>query len=301
MKAWFPAAVLAAVLAAWPPSLAAQWPLYPQPGVPKGPDGHPDLNAPAPRTADGRPDLSGVWDILSARNLEPNGPAPGRPPLVKNGNAGAGFKDGLPFQPWAAELQKKRAADNGLNDPDGLCLPQGPLQYHIDPQPAKIVQTPRQILYISESNYGLRTFYMDGRRLPEMGSVPPYWHGYSVGRWDGDTLVVESNNFHGVDPDNVDAKDLPDIFRSAGWLDHRGAPYTEALKLTERFRRPNFGALEIEVTVDDAKAYTKPFTVRWNINWNPTGELTEYICQKNNKYLQRLTDDFGQPIFGKKP
>jgi len=285
MKAWFPAAVLAAIPAVWPPSLAAQWPLYPQPGVPKGPDGKPDLSAPAPRTADGKPDFSGIW--VRFDDPEPNGLPPGRPPLVKGGNAGAGIKDGLPFRPWAAELQKKRAAEIGLNDPDGLCLPQGPLQYHIDPQPFKIVQTPRQILYISESNYGLRTFYMDGRRLPEMGSVPPYWHGYSVGRWDGDTLVVESNNFHGVDPDNVDAKDLPDIFRSAGWLDHRGAPYTEALKLTERFRRPNFGTLEIEVTVDDAKAYTKPFTFRIIRRIVADGsEMVEYICHENQNFLK---------------
>jgi hypothetical protein len=105
----------------------------------------------------------------------------------------------LPFQPWAADLQAKRAAEGGLNDPDGLCMPQGPLQYHVDPQPLKIVQTPTQILILYESNYGLRTIYMDGRALPPLGGPQPFWHGYSVGRWDGDTLVVESNNFHGVD------------------------------------------------------------------------------------------------------
>jgi hypothetical protein len=160
MKGLFTRTVLAAIVAALPLSLSAQWPPYPQQGVPKGPDGKPDLNAPAPRTADGKPDLSGIW--IRFEDPEPNGTPSGRPPLVKGGNAGAGFKDGLPFQPWAAELQRKRAAENGLNDPDGLCLPQGPLQYHIDPQPFKIVQTPRQMLYISESNYGLRTIYLDG-------------------------------------------------------------------------------------------------------------------------------------------
>ena len=191
MKRCFTAALLAAIIAALSPSLSAQWPLHPQPGIPKGPDGKPNLNAPAPRTADGKPDLSGIW--IRFDDPEPNGPAPGRPPLVKGGNAGAGFKDGLPFQPWAAELQKNRTASEGLNDPDGLCLPQGPLQYHTDPQPIKImnVQTPRQILYLSESNYGLRTIYMDGRSLPPQGEVQPNWHGYSVGRWEGDTLVVE--------------------------------------------------------------------------------------------------------------
>src|SRR5262245_37402086 len=127
MKTSFTAAVLAAIFVVLVPSLSAQWPLHPQPGVPKGRDGKPNLNAPAPRTAEGKPDLSGIW--IRFDDPEPNGPPPGRPRLVKGGNAGAGFKDGLPFLPWAAELQKKRASENGLNDPDGLCLPQGPLQY----------------------------------------------------------------------------------------------------------------------------------------------------------------------------
>src|SRR5215510_884797 len=112
MKRSFNTAVLIAILAAMSPSLSAQWPLHPQPGVPKGPDGKPNLNGPAPRTADGKPDLSGIWMRFEAP--EPNGPPPGRPPQVKGGDAGAGFKGGLPFQPWAAELQKKRAAENGL-------------------------------------------------------------------------------------------------------------------------------------------------------------------------------------------
>jgi hypothetical protein len=285
MKRWFTAGVLATVIAALSPSLFAQWPLHPQPGVPKGPDGKPNLKAPAPRTADGKPDLSGIW--IRFDDPETNGPAPGRPPLVKGGNAGAGFKEGLPFQPWAAELQKKRYADQGLNDPDGLCLPQGPLQYYIDPQPEKIIQTPREILYISESNYGLRTIYMDGRSLPPLGEVVPYWHGYSVGRWEGDTLVVESNNFHGVDPNNVRGVGLPDTYLGVGWLDHRGSPYTEGMKLTERFRRVNFGLLDIELTVDDPKAYTKPFTVRVLLRIVADGsEMIEFICHENQTFLK---------------
>jgi hypothetical protein len=285
MKRCFTAAVLTALIAALSPSLSAQWPLHPLPGVPKGPDGKPNLNAPAPRTADGKPDLSGIW--IRFDDPEPNGPPPGRAPQVKGGNAGDGFKDGLPFQPWAAELQKKRAAEEGLNDPDGLCLPQGPLEYHIDPQPIKIVQMPRQIFYISESNYGFRTFYMDGRSLPRQGEVQPFWHGYSVGRWEGDTLVVESNNFHGVDPNNVRGAGLPDSFLGAGWLDHRGSPYTEAMKLTERFRRVNYGLLEIELTVDDPKAYTRPFTVRVLQRIVADGsELIEFVCHENQTFLK---------------
>ena len=268
MKRLFIAAVLAAMVAALSPSLSAQWPLYPASGAPKGPDGKPDLTAPAPRTADGKPDLSGIWNASQGgpqRNAQS-----GRPPLATFGNLGAGFTEGLPFQPWAAELQKKRAAENGLNNPDGLCLPQGPLQYHLDPQPRKVVQTPGQILIIFESNYGLRTIYTDGRSLPPQGAPQPYWHGYSVGRWEGDTLVVESNNFHGD-----------------GWLDGRGSPYTEATKVTERFRRVNYGQVDIELTVDDPKAYTKPFTVRIDQRLVADGsELIEFICHENQMFLK---------------
>ena len=273
-----------AIVAPLSTSLSAQWPLRPAPDIPKSPDGKPNLAAPAPRMADGKPDLSGVWMIYNGP--EPNG-SPGRPPRVTGGSAGAGFKDGLPFQPWAAALQKSRAAEIGLNDPDGLCLPQGPLQYHIDPQPLKIAQMPRQLLIIYESNYGLRTVYMDGRALPPPRSVEPFWHGYSVGRWEGDTLVVESNNFHGVDPNNPRAVGLPDSYLGAGWLDHTGSPYTEAMKLTERFRRVNYGLLEIEFTVDDAKAYTRPFTVRVLQQIVADGsELIEFICHENQTFLK---------------
>jgi hypothetical protein len=219
-----------------------------------------------------------------------NGPETGdtsnRPPRVSGGNAGAGFKDGLPFQPWAADLQKKRDAEGGLNDPDALCLPQGLLQYHVDPQPLKIVQLPQQILIVYESNYGLRTIYMDGRALPPLGDPQPYWHGYSVGRWDGDTLVVQSNNFRGVDPKEFHGVE-PSSFHGVGWLDHRGSPYTDAMKVTERIRRVNYGQLDIEFTVDDAKAYTKPFTVRVVQRIVPDGsELIEFICHENQRFLQ---------------
>jgi len=280
MRRFFTASAVV-IVAAMTPSLSAQWPAYQQPEVPRGPDGKPNLNAPAPRAADGKPDFSGVWVV----SPQAGGGSTGRPPLVTFGNAGAGFKAGLPFQPWASALQKKRTAESGLNDPDGLCLPQGPLQYHIDPQPLKIVQLPRQILIVYESNYGLRTIYMDGRSLPPLGSVQPYWHGYSIGRWDGDVLVVESNNFHGVDPDNVAPSSLTAL--GSGWLDHRGSPYTEAMKLTERFRRVSYGSLDIEVTVDDPKAYTRPFTVRVVQTIVADGtEPIEFICHENQTFLK---------------
>jgi hypothetical protein len=256
----FSAALVAALIALLSP-VSAQWPAHPL-DIPKGPDGKPNLKAPAPRTADGKPDFSGIWEI----DRRPDTTA-------------------LPYQPWAARLQEKRASEIGLNDPDGLCLPQGPLQYHIDPQPLKIAQMPRQILILYESNYGIRTIYMDGRTLPPLGSVQPFWHGYSVGRWDGDTMVVESNNFHGVDPADPTPPNL--VRLGQGWLDHRGSPYTEAMRLTERFRRVNYGTLDIELTVDDPKAYTKPFTVHVGQRIVPDGsELIEFICHENQTFLK---------------
>jgi hypothetical protein len=274
MKRAFTAAVLAAIVAALSPSLSAQWPLYSQPGVPKGAGGKPNLTAPAPRTPDGNPDLSGIW-MRTERTEAPGSQPAGRPPLATFGNVGAGFKEGLPFQPWVAELLKKR--ENRFDNPDGLCLPQGPLQYHLDPQPREIVQLPRKILIIYESNYGVRTIYTDGRRLPPQGDPQPYWHGYSVGRWEGDTLVVESNNFRGAligQPGD-------------GWLDGTGNPFTDALKLTERFRRVNFRQLEIDVTIDDPKAYTRLFTVRVEQEIVADGsEMIEFICHENQRFLE---------------
>ena len=275
MKRWFTVTMTAAIVAALSPALAAQWPLRPQPtGVPKGPDGKVNLTAPAPRQADGKPDLSGMW-VVSARREQPGSAPPGRPPLATFGNVGAGFKEGLPSQPWVADLLKTRA--NAFDNPDALCLPQGPLEYHLDPQPREIVHTPRRTFIIYESNYGLRTIYTDGRRLPPQGEPQPYWHGYSVGRWEGDTFVVESNNFRGA------LTGQP----GDGWLDGRGNPFTDALRLTERFRRVAFGSLEIDVTIDDPKAYTRPFTVRVEQQIVADGsEMIEFICHENQMFLK---------------
>jgi hypothetical protein len=263
---------LTAIVTCLSASLFAQWPVHQASAIPKGPDGKPNLTAPAPRTADGKPDLSGIW--MSRAGFEPNPPA-GRPPLASFGNAGIGFKEGLPFQPWAAELQKKRASENSKDNPDGLCLPESLLQLHLDPQPLKVVQTPGQIFIIYETNYGLRTIFTDGRSLPPQGGPQPFWYGYSVGRWEGDTLVVETNNYRGD-----------------GWLDARGSPMTEAAKVTERFRRVNYGQLDIEFTLDDPKAYTRPFTVRIDQRLVADGsELIEYICHENQQFLKKVKVD----------
>ena len=262
-----------AVVVALSAIVSAQWTPHPPPNAPKGPDGKVDLTAPAPRAADGKPDLSGIW--LNVRrtgqaNLEASTALEGRPPLANFGNAGAGFKEGLPFQPWAAQLQKERQSVQSRDNPDALCLPMGLLQFHLQPQPRKIVQTPTQIFIMYESNYGLRTIYTDGRSLPPQGEPQPYWYGYSVGRWEGDTLVVQSNNFRGE-----------------GWLDVRGSPTTEAAVVTERFRRLNYGQLDIEFTLDDPKAYTKPWTVRIDQRLVADGsEMIEFICHENQMFLK---------------
>jgi hypothetical protein len=250
----------------WPPQVS---------GGPQTADGKPDLNAPTPRTPDGKPDFTGTWDL--ARGPARGGAGGGRgqanagaapapaptdgPPLATFFNIGAGFKDGLPLQPWAKELLEKRKADNSKDNPDAHCLPMGLMQFHLHPQPRKILQTPKQLVIMYEANYGLRQIFTDGRSLP--GNDPePWWYGYSIGHWDGDTLVVETSGYR----DDI-------------WLDVWGTPMTSAAKTVERFRRPNYGSMQIDITIDDPKAYTKPFTVRVNHRLSPDTELIEFICQ----------------------
>jgi hypothetical protein len=194
-------------------------------------------------------------------------------PLANFGNIGAGFKDGLPFTPWAAELQKTRQAGNSKDNPDALCLPMGFMQFHTHPQPRKMIQTPGLLVIIYEANYGLRQIFTDGRSLPT-DDPQPFWYGYSIGKWEGDTLVVETTGL-----------------REDGWLDVRGSPFTEKARITERFRRLNYGTLEIDITIDDPKAYTKPFTVRVNQRLMPDQELIEFICAENQKFDQYLRGD----------
>jgi len=259
-------ALLAAFLLA--PALEAQWPSFPTAAVPRGADGKLSVTAPAPRTADGHPDLSGIWNyagVLGLRGRPPE-PPPGTPVQATFWNIEAGFKEGLPFQPWAAELRKQRMATESKDNPDAACLPLGHMQLHTHSQPRKMVQTKDLIVIIYEANAGVRQIFMDGRPAPS-GDPQPWWFGYSRGRWEGDTLVVESTHF-----------------RDDGWLDVNGAPLTSAGKIIERFRRPNFGTLEIDVTIDDPKAYTRPWTVRVNQRLLVDTELIEFVCQENQKF-----------------
>src|ERR1700704_1320691 len=278
MKALFHAVGVVAIVAAIAPSLWAQWPPYPTAGVPKTPDGKSDLTAPAPRTSDGKPDLSGMW-LRGDGQLGPAGggtlraPAPSfsiGPPVTTFRDVGANFKEGLPLQPWAADLVKARRAENSKDNPDAHCLPMGLMQFHNHGQPRKIVQTPGLIVIMYEANYGLRQIFLDGRKLPT-SDAQPFWYGYSIGKWEGDTLVVETTGF-----------------KDGGWLDIIGNPLTDAARMTERFRRPNFGTLEIDITIDDPKAYTKPWTVRVNQRAMLDGEMIEFVCLENQQFESYL-------------
>jgi hypothetical protein len=284
--------------------VAAQWPKVRDPNVPRDANGKLRGDAPPPRTADGKPDLSGLW--MHANSGPPRkggrggrggrgGPLAGGipvdmaikpfpydptgPPVATFFEAGANMPGGLPYTPWAKELRKERLALQARNNPDANCLPMGFLQFHQQPQPRRImnVANPKMILIEYEANYGLRHIYMDGRKLPPQGDPQPLWYGYSVGHWDGDTLVVETNNLRGAEDSKFD-----------GWLDVNGSPYSEQAKFTEKFRRPTYDHLQIDMTVDDPKAYTKPWTVRVDQRLVVDQDLIEFICNENQTFRQHV-------------
>src|SRR5580765_8994537 len=273
--------IAAAILSgAFATSLSAQWPRYPEPGVPRTADGKVNVNAPAPKFFDGHPDLSGLWEnpgwaegAAAGGSVSGTGGAPGsrsaenrRPPapsIAAFFDLSAVVPGGLPYQPWARELRNQRAAEGAKDNPDAHCLPLGNMQLHLHPEPRKIIQGRSVIVILYEGNAGVRQIFMDGRPLPS-GDPQPWWFGYSTGKWEGDTLVVQTSGF-----------------RDGGWLDVNGSPLTDAGKMTEKFRRVNYGTLELELTVDDAKAYTKPFTVKFSQRLMPDDELIEFVCQEN--------------------
>jgi len=264
---------VALLLLAVPRASSAQWPDYPTPNVPRTEDGEPDMAAPTPRTAWGTPDISGIWQNRRGAGREaPEQPAEG-PPLAAFFDAGANIDGGLPFTDWARDVRAQRTADNQKDNPDAHCLPMGFLQFHLHPQPRKIIQTPGLIVIVYEANYGLRQIFTDGRELPDNNPFP-WWYGYSVGRWEGDTLVVETTGL-----------------RDGGWLDVYGSPFTDEAHVTERFTRPNYGTLEIDITVEDPRAYTEPFTVRVNQEIMVDTELIEFICLENEQSSLYYTED----------
>ena len=256
-------------------STSAQWTKYPTRNVPKDAKGQPDMNAPAPKTADGRPDLSGLWrgGAGGRGRGAADAPPPSGPPVAAFANIGQNIKEGLPFTPLGAEMLKTRLANNSKDNPEANCLPMGIIQLHTQGAPRKFIQTPLELVILYEASSERREIFTDGRSLPT-DDPQPWFNGYSVGHWDGDTLVVETVQF-----------------RDDGWLDINGSPLTSTGKVTERFRRPTFGRMEIDVTIEDKKIYTKPFTVRVNQSLMLDEELIEFACMEN----QRFGADPGAP------
>lgn len=246
---------------------AAQWPPYPTPNVPRTADGEADLKAPPPRTAWGTPDLSGIWERFGGFGpAEQSTERPAdAPPAATFFNLGANLEGGLPYRPWARELMEQRVADGMKDNPDANCLPMGHMQLHLHPQPRKIIQVPDLIVMIWEGNSGLRQIFMDGRPLPD-NDPQPWWYGYSIGHWEGDTLVVETTGF-----------------RDGGWLDVNGSPLTDKGKIIERYTRDTYGHMTIDVTIDDPVAYKEPFTVRVEHGIMLDTNLIEFICNENEK------------------
>lgn len=256
-------AKLGVILLSLAPLLAAQWLHYPTAGVPLTKDGKPNLDGPVPRASDGHPDLSGLW------RSEKNRPCPARgcddmEIAQEFLDIGWSLKGGLPFQPWAAALREKRMAVNGKDDQTTRCLPQGAPRLHASPFLRKYIQTPGLLAILEEQNSNFRQIFTDGRPLPV--DPQPTFNGYSSGNWDGDTLVVHTAGF-----------------RDGLWLDRDGSPMTDAAQVTEKFHRINYGKMQIEVTVDDPKAYTRPWTVTLNQFLVLNTDFLEDVCLEDER------------------
>ena len=265
---------VAIALSCAPAIVFGQWLRYPTPDVPRKADGKPNLAAPAPKQPDGRPDLSGIWLSAAKIPCTPEisrfiecGSEIGGSPLALN--IGTGVPGGLPYQPWAAALVTHRTEENSKDDPHARCLPDNPPRSYGLPHLTKAIHTSRLLVLLNDVNAMYRQIFIDGRALPV--DPNPSWTGYSTAAWNGDTLVVRTNGF-----------------RDGLWLDMAGSPMTDAAKMTERIRRPNFGTLEVQITIDDPKAYTRPWTVTMNQEiWVDT-ELIDEFCLENEKSSQRM-------------
>ena len=237
-----------------------QWLEHPTAGLPRTADGKPDVTAPAPKLSDGTPDLSGIWHRTAGR-------------YYNNIAADLTISD---VQPWAEALYQRRRRDYGKDSMEVRCLPLGPVATTTPYADIKIVQTPTLIvLLLDDLTY--RQIHMDGRQLPKEPN--PSWMGYSVGRWEGDTLVVESNGF-----------------TDRSWLDYDGHPHTEALSVVERYRRRDIGHLDLDVTFDDPGAYVKPWTVSVPLELFPDTEVLEFVCRENEKSTMHMTSTPVVPV-----
>jgi hypothetical protein len=251
--------------------LAAQWVNYPTAGVPRKADGKVDMSAPAPRMADGKPDFSGTW---TSDEVDPRRPGVAPNPhdattSRRMVNLGVELPGGLPYQPWLAPIVKQRTANQAKDDPHIKCFPDNFLRAYGMPHLLKFVQTPSLLVVLNEWDAGYRQVFTDARPLPI--DPNPSLQGYSSAKWSGDTLVVDTN---GVRDDT--------------WIDWNGSVLTEAAKVREQMRRPDFGHLEIQVTVDDPKAYTKPWTVTIKERLIVDTELIDEICLENEQSLKHM-------------
>jgi hypothetical protein len=251
-----------------------QWLHYPTEGVPRKPDGTPNLTAPAPRLPDGKPDFSGIWRPGRRPQCMPEpgvfiecGTEIGGSPLVRN--IGGNMPGGLPYQPWAAELVKVRTAEDSVDDPHVRCLPDNPPRPWGLPHLTKAVHTPKLLVLLYEVNAMYRQIFIDGRPFPD--DMNPTWNGYSTAKWEGDTLVVQTAGF-----------------RNDLWLDMAGSPMSDAAKMTERIQRPSFGTLELEITIDDPKVYTRPWTIKMSQSLMVDTELMDEFCLENEKSFERM-------------
>jgi hypothetical protein len=238
-------------------SVDAQWLKQPTPGMPRTADGKPNLAVATPRAADGHADLSGLWQLGTEIGYAANITADIAPADI---------------QPWASALSRKRLEDFGKDDPEITgCMPGGPR--HITRGGlTKIIQTPTVVIFLFE-DLSYRQIFLDGRQMPK--DPNPTWMGYSIGRWDGDTLVIETSGFN-----------------DRTWLDFAGHPHSEMLRMTERFRRPTFGRMELQVTLDDPTVYAKPLTVSAGGNFVPDTDLIEFVCEneKDRAHLVGRTE-----------
>jgi hypothetical protein len=264
------------------PALASgQWLKYPTDGLPRNADGTFNRNAPAPRLPDGKPDLSGLWHAADPNRCRGRGGQfincgieIGGSPL--GGNLGRNLPGGsLPYRPEVAKLVAARHADDSRDDPHVRCLPDNPPRAWTLPHLTKALHSPKLLALLYEVNAMYRQIFIDGRPFP--ADMNPTWNGYSVGHWEGDTLVVETRGF-----------------RDDLWIDTWGSPMSDAGKMTERIRRPIFGRLEIELTIDDPKNYTKPFTVSLAQDIEPDTELVDEFCLEGENSYNRMIRSRGK-------
>lgn len=247
------------------PTASAQWLAHPTPGTPRLPDGRPSLMSPTPRAADGRPDLSGVWEVTPDTVM----PTDGRIRSKFIYNIAAARPGGAPFQPWARAVWDARQKTLGVGAPTERCLPHGiPDAMLTATLPFKIVQHPGLTIVLFEEFNNWRQVFTDGRALPT--DPQPAWLGYSVGRWDAETFVIETAGFN-----------------DKSWLDAGGTPHSDALRTVERLRRIDFGHMEIEFRFDDPKTFTEPWSATVPFHLLPDTDLLEHHCD-NEKWVEKL-------------